>query len=991
MEPIRIKELLFEALQQPAAERGAFVERACADDRDLARRVHELLEGHAGAGPVLASAEESSARLKFRAPAAGIVEDLVPGSRIDTYLLEAPLGEGGFGRVYRALQERPVRRPVALKVLKLGMDTRAVIERFEAERQVLAIMDHPNIARVLDAGATEGGRPYFVMELVEGEPITQFCERRGLSLDERLALFATVCRAIHHAHQKGVLHRDIKPNNVLVGLVDGTPTPKVIDFGIAKALEPEAAERSWRTREGQFLGTPAYMSPEQAAGDLDVDTRSDVYALGVLLYELLTGDPPFQGESPSPLAWAELLRRVREEDPPRPGRRVRERSRDAASSSSSLTAGLPRDLDWIVMRAMDKQRERRYPSAFSMAQDVERFLKHLPVEAGPKALGYRVRKLVRRHRVASLALLSLVAAFLIGIGGLGAGIVAARRSEAEAVEQARVAQAINAFMIGDLLSAAVPSNDPGKGRQVTVREVLDLASQEIESASAPGGRFHEVPRVQAAIRAALGGSYRSLGLPRQAEPHWVRAVELLTLEFGADHAETLHAREALAGLRETLGDYEESEAAFRSTLDAQEARAAGAGGDDPAIESLRGLALSLQSQSRHEEARDALNEALRRARATRGEDDPITCELLVDLAVVTGYAGDAIRAMELMREGHREMTRILGAEHVKTLAATATMAVFLQERGELQEARALLEETLPICERILGPQHEQSAHSRRALADILRRLGEFEQAQALLEASHAATVDTLGSDHPDELRARDGRATLLKDQGRYEEARIEFEKLCEDTARVLGEDHYDTLSRKKDLANVLFMLGRQDEALQLTLEVYEREQSVLGPDHPNTLRSVSSLSLLALSAGQAEQAEQHAREFLAAGGRRLAEEDSFGLLVALSVIAQVCLQGGRFTEAEEAAQEAVDVARDAPPDPLRRGLGYYLGFLGHALAGQGRLEEAEQAFGEALFAIEGRNGADSPLIQKACADIAAIYSELGQHEHAARWQDLAEP
>ena len=412
------KSLFLQALEQPEEERSAFVARACAEDARLGARVEELLAAHHRAEVLF-----PSTRMVEGAAESSLVElDVAPGDTVGSYRLEQVLGEGGFGRVFLAEQLRPVHRRVALKVIKLGMDTRGVIARFEAERQALALMDHPHIARVFDAGATESGRPYFVMELVEGQPVTHYCSDQGLDVRSRLQLFRDVCLAIHHAHAKGVLHRDIKPSNVLVTAIDGTAQPRVIDFGVAKAMRDERLDGSVLTHEGHLVGTPEYMSPEQVSGHPDVDTRSDVYALGTLLFELLAGRPPFKLGEESTDTFVELRKRILEEDP---------RAPSTVASTESRRRGavaFPPEADWITLRCLEKDRDRRYPTAYALALDVGRFLADEPIEAAPPSRTYRIGKLMRRHRAAALGILAVTAALLVGIVGTSVGLVRAARA-----------------------------------------------------------------------------------------------------------------------------------------------------------------------------------------------------------------------------------------------------------------------------------------------------------------------------------------------------------------------------------------------------------------------------------------------------------------------------------------------------------------------------------------------------------------------------------
>jgi serine/threonine-protein kinase len=378
--------IFLEAVAKPTAEeRSAYLDGACGSDHELRERVERLLAAQLKVGSFLES------------PAPALIDTVdepiseAPGTIIGPYKLLEQIGEGGFGVVFMAEQQQPIRRKVALKVLKPGMDTRQVIARFEAERQALALMDHPNIAKVLDAGQTSSGRPYFVMDLVKGLPITELCDQAKLPIRERLELFLSVCQAVQHAHQKGIIHRDIKPSNVLVTLHDGTPLAKVIDFGIAKALGQQLTDKTLYTGFGQLIGTPLYMSPEQAAlSNVDVDTRSDIYSLGVLLYELLTGTTPFEKERFSKLGYDEICRIIREEEPPKPSTRINTQGKAAITISTQRKSDPKRlsqlcrgELDWIVMKCLEKDRNRRYETANGLAHDIERYLHDEAVQACP--------------------------------------------------------------------------------------------------------------------------------------------------------------------------------------------------------------------------------------------------------------------------------------------------------------------------------------------------------------------------------------------------------------------------------------------------------------------------------------------------------------------------------------------------------------------------------------------------------------------------------
>jgi eukaryotic-like serine/threonine-protein kinase len=436
--PIDEKEIFNRARRLSAPEdRVAYLQEACGGDQAAMARILELLRAHGQVGDFL-----DSSPARYVATITDPVRE-APGSVIGPYKLLEQIGEGGFGVVFMAEQHVPVRRRVALKIIKQGMDSRQVLARFEVERQALALMDHPNIARALDAGVTDSGRPYFVMELVRGVPITEYCDEANLAVHERLALFVDACRAVQHAHQKGIIHRDLKPSNILVTLLDGRPVPKVIDFGVAKAINQPLTEETLFTRFAEIIGTPLYMSPEQAEmTSLDIDTRSDIYSLGVLLYELLTGSTPFDRNRLKQAAFDEIRRIIREEEPAKPSTRIstlgEKRGVVAArrhADPNHLSQLLRGDLDWIVMKALEKERSRRYETANGLAMDVERHLADEPVLACPPSASYRLRKFVRRNRGQVIAAALILLALLAGIAGTTIGLIRAERQRQFAEEQ----------------------------------------------------------------------------------------------------------------------------------------------------------------------------------------------------------------------------------------------------------------------------------------------------------------------------------------------------------------------------------------------------------------------------------------------------------------------------------------------------------------------------------------------------------------------------
>ncbi len=537
-------EALFDAARQltsPAARR-AFLDQACAEDAQLRARVEALLSAQADAEKFfseiapfatasLAGAERPATRTGSLGAGLREGESMLtegPGSRIERYKLLQKIGEGGCGVVYMAEQDKPVYRRVALKIIRLGMDTKSVIARFEAERQALAMMDHPNIARVLDAGATETGRPYFVMELVRGIKITDYCDQNHLDTRQRLDLFVQVCHAIQHAHQKGVIHRDIKPSNILVTLHDGVAVPKVIDFGIAKAIEGKLTDQTLFTAYEQVIGTPAYMSPEQAEmSGLDIDTRSDIYSLGVLLYELLTGRTPFDPKKLLQSGLDEMRRTLREKEPQRPsimlttlqGRELTAIAEQRQAESPKLISLLRGDLDWIVMKALEKDRRRRYETANGLAVDINRYLNNEPVIARPPSQLYRFQKLVRRNKIVFAAGAAVAAALIIGLGTSTCLFLMERSARQRAVaaerQQARLRQE----------AELARANEAELRRQAEAREKIILAAVRVNQEN-----FDEADNLLnnlSPILPSLEGAavFRSVGEWHALEERWQQAAD----------------------------------------------------------------------------------------------------------------------------------------------------------------------------------------------------------------------------------------------------------------------------------------------------------------------------------------------------------------------------------------------------------------------------------------------------------------------------------
>jgi serine/threonine protein kinase len=478
MEPAKLEaDAIFQVARRipPGEGRILYLDQACGEETGLRNRLEAMLRVHDEDHGFLAAPAEGVPQ----SPTDRITEG--PGTRIGPYKLLEVIGEGGFGKVFMAEQDRPVSRKVALKIVKPGMDTREVIARFESERQALALLNHPNIAQIFDGGETESGRPYFVMELVKGAPITEFCDKNHLPADERLRLFISVCHAIQHAHYKGVIHRDIKPSNVMITLHDGVPVVKVIDFGVAKATAQKLTEKTLFTSYGQMIGTPTYMSPEQAEmSGLDVDTRTDIYSLGVLLYELLTGTTPLDAVRLREAGFAEMQRLIREVEPPKPSTRLSSLGDSAtilagnrASDPKHLARLLAGDLDWIVMNSLEKDRNRRYASPGTFAEDIDRFLRREAIVARPPSAIYRLRKFAQRHRTTVYAMVAIVVALCIGTAFAVWQAVVATHAKEEAYKAAEAESA---------------EKNRANAKEAETRAILDFVENRILLAPGPKGR-----------------------------------------------------------------------------------------------------------------------------------------------------------------------------------------------------------------------------------------------------------------------------------------------------------------------------------------------------------------------------------------------------------------------------------------------------------------------------------------------------------------------
>jgi len=859
----RLEELLAEALELEPAERSPFLDQACRDDPALRREAEELLALQDEATDFfegLSSEIAAAAPLELESAAS-------PRLRIGPYRTLAAIGRGGMGVVFRAERvDGSFDQQVALKLIHRDMDTPQLRARFLAERQLLARMAHPHIARLSDGGVTEEGRPYFVMEYIDGLPITRYCQQHDLPVDKVLRLFLDVIDAVSYLHRNLVVHRDLKPSNIFV---DREGQVKLLDFGIAKMLD-EGPQSPGATRTGELLMTPEYAAPEQLAGG-PVTTATDVYALGAVLYELLTGRRPHDRAGADPRSTAREL-------PPTPSSLLREQRRRGSAASATPASGGPSsevtvpwrriagDLDTICLKALRPEPEARYPSAEQLGRDIERHLQGLPVRARKSTLGYRLGKFVQRHRRGMLAAAGLVALIAFGFTherGL--------RGEAEQARVEAQSQAARAVAVSDFLAELLSSADPkeAQGSEITVADVLDEAAAKIATSS----QLAEQPAVEAAVRLTIGRTYASLGKYTEAREHLERAVELsgglesrepealaaiselgnlyirlglldqaetlvrrvleVRLEtLGEEHPSTLAAMNGLANLMWAQGRYDEVEPLDRRTL---EIRRRVLGPEHPdTIRSLNGLAATLFNRGRYAEAAPLFEEAFAVERRQLGESHPDTLGLGNNLAAAYLELGRYADAEALLREVGPARTRVLGAEHEDTATSIHNLGVTLAQQARYQEAEEMLLQAIAVRKRFSGGQ-QSFLFSNSYLADVYRDQGRHEEAEALYLSTLEQQRTSLGPEDGDTLKTAAGLATLRVRQGELEAAETLLTGILDPLARVRGEAHPDTLHGLTTLARVRNQQARFVDAHELSTRAVEAGSRVLGPEHPAVL------------------------------------------------------------------------------------------------------------------------------------------------------------
>jgi eukaryotic-like serine/threonine-protein kinase len=997
------------------AERAAYLDEACAGEPALRTQVEALIRAHLRAGHLLDRPVPGG----LGQTGAYCFPPERPGAVIaGRYKLLEALGEGGMGAVWIAEQTQPVRRKVAMKLIKAGMDSKTVLARFEAERQALAVMDHPNIAKVLDGGLTETGRPFFVMEYVKGVPITEYCEATRLSVSERLSLFVQVCHAVQHAHHKGIIHRDLKPSNILVAPYDDKPVPKVIDFGLAKAMHQSLTDRTLHTAHETVLGTPLYMSPEQAQlNNLDVDTRSDIYSLGVLLYELLTGTTPLDKERFKQAAWDEIRRSIREEEPPRPSTRL-----SSSQTLPSLAAGrqtapalLPKlvrgELDWIVLKALEKDRNRRYETANAFATDIQRYLTGEPVLAAPPSARYRLRKFWQKHRTA----LNMAAAITLLLAA-GTAIstwqalratraeTAARRAEHDAVlaQQAETERAEGERLAKLNAEARQADAERLKGRAVASEK---LASERLAQVDAEKRKAEEEKRVAQSVRAFLqhkllgqadvsaqadallhsgGPTAEAKNNPTIRELLDRAADELAPEKIDANFPKQQLVQAAIlqtvgcaysgvGELERAIGFLQRSMALYRQVL----------GPDEPELfVSMNNLATAYRAAGKLDLALPLYEESFRLMKAKRGPDHRDTLGIMGNLALAYQAAGKLDLSLSLCEEALQRRQATLGLEHPDTLVSMTNLAGAYWAAGKLDAALPLFEQTLKLRQAKLGPEHPITLGSMNNLAMTYKSIGKLDLALRLFEETLKARQAKLGPDHPDTLVSIHNLATAHHEAGRLDRALPLYEEALKLRKAKLGLEHPDTLLSMNHLATAYHSARKIDLAVPLYKDMLQILKAKRGAGHPDTLGVIGNLALAYHCGGKLDLSlplYAETLKLMRAKGN-LDHPDMLGILGSLAVSYQ---SAGKWELSLPFCEETLKLrkAKLGPDHPDTIGMMSNL-----ALAYQviGKFDLSIPLFEEALQLRKAKFGPDHP-------DTIAGMNNLAMAHYASGKPQLAVP
>ncbi|MEO1595569.1 MAG: serine/threonine-protein kinase [Pseudomonadota bacterium] len=925
----RVWDLFHAALEQPESEREAFIDTASAGDTALRSGVRKLLAAHepddsllATLPPEIAGPDDSDAAIGPQL-----------GDHIGPYTITARIGEGGMGLVFRAQQSEPVKREVALKLLQPGMSTRDVLTRFEAERQALAMMNHASIAKVFDAGATPSGQPFFAMEYVAGAAVTLYCDAQRLDVAARLRLFLDICDGVQHAHQKGIIHRDLKPSNVLVAEDGGQPVAKIIDFGIAKATEQSLSEHTLHTKIGTMIGTPGYMSPEQAAVvDLDVDVRADIYSLGVLLYELLVGVTPFPGlsEARGLLAVQEA---IRDEPPQRPARRLLSLTADDRTTLSesrrtraaTLERQLESDVAWIMLKAMEKDRTRRYASAAELANDIRNYLAGLPVVARAPTRRYRVGRFVRRHALAvSLATTAAIATVTVAIS-MTLQANALRESLQQTELERNRAEQVASFMV-NLFEAANPLVSGGE--PVTVRGILDHGAQRLSET------LGDQPALRARLLATVSESYRVLG--------------------GDDNAQ-----QAIALREQALDD-------LRALPDPPEA-------DVAAL--LSGLGSVYHDLGDYDAATQYYTDAVTRLEATDEAPGKALADALGNLSGLHADRSDLPRAAEYATRSLALYTEVSGPRSADAARMTQRLAYILHQQREHDRALPMMLDSLDILRDVYGPDHPTVATALNYAATVQRAAGDAKGAQASLLDAVRIYRASMGDAHPFVANTLSNLALAYGQDGQFDAAIDALRDALRIGTENFGAEHPNVNAFRVNLGTNLQDMGRYAEAAPHLVTGLEFDRRDLAAGSPYLIATIDRLGSVRNSLGDYAAADALLREAMDLRREYLGSTHSDTGVATLN-LAMNALARGDDANAEALARRAHDIQNGADPVNTARLAASFWG-LGRIMHWRGDLEGAREAYLRAL-AIYGSGDGDSALSEaRVRVYVAALDDERG--------------
>jgi tetratricopeptide (TPR) repeat protein len=944
--------------------------------------------------------------------ATGIDSEPELPERIGRYRIIRLLGEGGMGSVFEAEQEQP-RRTVALKVIRTGLLTTDVLQRFDRESRALARLQHPGIAQVYEAGAADygwGSQPYFAMEFIEGLALDRYADDRKLDARQRLGLMIQVCDAVEHAHHRGVIHRDLKPGNILV---DENGQPKILDFGLARLTDNDA-RATRQTDMGQLLGTLAYMSPEQVLGDPQaVDTRSDVYALGVILYELLAGKLPYAVSR----QLHEAVQAIREQD---------------AAPLSSVSRIYRGDIETIVAKALEKDRERRYSTAADLAADLRRHLEHQPISAKPPSTAYQLQKFARRHRG---LVIGVAAVFVVLVAGVlvsmseaararaaeGRALAAqqeatrdrdrAIKAESQAVQdrnaaqvsearaqrdrnaaieekkradrEASIAAGVNEFLQNDLLAQASANRQAGRrdppDPDLKVRTALDRAAARIT------GKFEQQPEVEAAIRSTMGESYTDLGVYPEARKQLERALELQQKALGLANPKTINTMHVLGRTALYQGKHADAESLANRTVETSR-RALGPE-HATTLTAMTGLANVYYIQGKYAKA-EALYSDVIKLRRRRAGPESVDTLAMNNLASVYSAQGKYGQAEALQLETVATRRRLFGSESPATLESMNVLANVYFLQSKYKEAEAIHTQVVEARRRVLGPNHLDTLYSAMNLGATYLEEGKPKEAERIYSENLPLMRRVVGPEHRVTLATTANLAGAFRAQGKYTEAEALLIEVAEIRRRVMGPEHPDTLNTLHSVAEVQGVLGKYADAEELFRKTLEIRRRTLGPEHPSTLRTISVLGHMYQRQGQYALAENYAAQALAGRRRALGPQDPRTMESAAD-LAFACISQGKFAESEPLAREALESFAKKDPSGWDRYRAATL--LGASLSGQKKNEAAEELLVEGYRGLqklqEGLSAAERSYLDHARGWIVGLYLALGQATKAAEWRN----